>query len=158
LNQADSISGDGGRISVWQAQVPDCPRAFLDVQSAITGNLGWAQTLVVEDFNGAAAVANTVPPAFATGAVGSSPSVSITPQQTGSWIAAAGFDADSPTNVTPGSNQSVSATAQDNVFNTEMWFQYHGFASTASRPVTMNDTLSPSGAWDLAAVEIMPQT
>ena len=90
FNQADSISGDGGRISVWQAQIPDCYRNSVEVDSAITGNLGWAQSLVVEEFDGAAAVANTVPPAFAHGAVGTSPSVNITSQSSGSWTRRSG--------------------------------------------------------------------
>ena len=72
--------------------------------------------------------------------------------------AAIGFDAESPTTVTAGPNQFLSATAEDDVFFTEMWFQYSLVGSWASQVRTLNDTLSPSGAWDLAAVEIMPQT
>ncbi len=151
---SDSSNGDGGLISIWEAEVPN-GTSSVAVQSSLSGNPGsWAQTLVVDEFNGASAVGETL---FATGPYTSSPSVSVPPTATGSWISAVGYDGDSTTSVTPGTNQVLDASAPDTFENAQMWFQHYTVGTTASQNVVVGDTLSPAGHWDIEGVEIVPQ-
>lgn len=154
LDQADTVTGDGGLISVWDARAPSTsPVAALTVASAISGNDGWDQTLDVTAYAGAAGVGST---AFANGPDGPPPSLTVVPQDTGSWIATVGFDADSMTTVTPGVGQSLDGTFPDTTEDAQMWFQHDLLGTTASHDLTVGDTLSPTGRWDLGAVEILP--
>jgi len=161
LNKADTVAGDGGLVSVWEAVAPAPPPNCTDanpctipVQSAISGNGSWSQTLVVGDFDGAEGVGAV---GFTNGPATQAPSLGITPEVTGSWIAAVGFDAASETTVTAGSNQALDATTQDTTEDAQMWFQQYDIGTTAGNAISVGDTLSPTGVWDLGAVEIYPQ-
>ncbi|HXX89177.1 MAG TPA: IPT/TIG domain-containing protein [Acidimicrobiales bacterium] len=156
LNQADAVAGDGGLISVWDAQEPSTfPVPATTVVSAITGNDGWDQTLDVVAYAGAAAV---VAKGFTNGPNTSAPSLTVVPQASGSWIAVVGFDADSTTTVTPGAGQMLDGSFQDTTEDAQMWFQHDTVGTTALQDTTVGDTLSPAGKWDLGAVEILHQT
>jgi len=156
LNQADAVTGDGGLISVWEAREPATfPAPATTVVSAISGNDGWDQTLDVVAYDGAVAVGAR---GFTSGPDSSAPTLTFVPQSSGSLIAVIGFDADSTTTVTPGAGQMLDGSFQDNVENSQMWFQHDTVATTALQDTTVGDSLSPAGKWDLCAIEIQGQT
>jgi len=157
LDQRDSVVGDGGLISVWDARDAPGSTAPVSVDSAISDNGPWSQTLQVEAFQDAGGIGAT---AFASGS-GDSTAVNVTPEMTGSWIAIAGFDADSTATVTPFPppwpiSLVLDGSYSDNVEQSQMWFQHVAAGTTAYGTVVAGDDLSPPGHWDLGAVEVLP--
>jgi len=158
LDQADTVTGDGGRISVWTARNTADAVVPVTVTSAISNNGSWAQTLQVEAFRHAVGIGAT---AFASGTPGGqAPNVLITPWETGSWIALAGFDPDSTTTVASlpppwPVSLGLDGSYSDTVEQSQMWFQHVTVGPSGGGTVVAGDTLSPEGHWDLAAVEII---
>jgi hypothetical protein len=150
----DPTVGDGGLLSVWDAREPTTPPAATTVVSDITGNGSWSQTLDVVAYAGASGVGAL---GFDQGPGSQTPSLSLWPEAGGSLIGVVGFDPDSATEVTPGANQVLDLSAVDTVENAQMWFQHLSLSTTAGQEVTVGDSLSPSGKWDLGAAEILPQ-
>ena len=155
FDQGDTIAGDGGRVSVWEAEIPvNDWVGSMTVTSSISGNGSWSQTLTVQELNGAAGIGAT---AFANGPRTSTPAVSLTPTQPGSLIGGAGFAADNETTVAAGTNQALDSSTQDTTDLAQMWTQHHLFGTTAGQAVSLSDTLSPVSIWDLAAYEVTPE-
>ncbi|HUA94064.1 MAG TPA: hypothetical protein VMB82_00885 [Acidimicrobiales bacterium] len=159
LDQGDTVAGDGGQISVWDARATPGGSGPVTVDSAISGNGSWAQTLQVEAFTDAGGIGAT---AFASGSADQSTSVVITPQQSGSWVSVAGYDADSPAALTPLPAPFpalvLDGSYTDTVEMAQMWFQHTAVGTTAAGSVVAGDVLAPPGRWDLGAVEVLPAT
>ena len=155
LNDSDHVPGDGGLISVWTTR--ETSTSPVTVDSAISDNGGWDQTLQVEAFAGAGGVGST---AYANGTGASLPSASLMPQAPGSWIQAVGFDADSTAAVSPSSPSGVVPEVLDGSYSdtfesAQMWF-LHDTDGTPLGSVTVGATLSPPGRWDFGVVEVIP--
>lgn len=155
VDDNDYVPDDGGLISVWTARDPSASPIAVD--SAISDNGGWDQTLQVEAFAGAGGIGST---AYANGTGATQPSASFTPQAPGSWIQAVGFDADSTAIVSPVSPSGVvpevlDGSYSDTVEDAQMWF-LHATDGAPLGSVAIGATLSPPGRWDFGVVEILP--
>lgn len=155
LNDSDQVPGDGGLLSVWDAR--DTTAAPITVDSAISGNGLWDQTLQVQAFAGAGGIGST---AYANGTGATQPSAALMPQAAGSWIEALGFDADSITTVSPTSPSGVvrevlDGSYSDPVENAQMWFLHGSDGTPDGATGSIGAMLSPAGRWDFALFEVI---
>jgi hypothetical protein len=138
-----------GDAEVWWAQTTG---SNLSVTATPAG--GALNTeLTVITYNGASGVGASNPASSA----GGPPTVTLTPQATGSLVGAVGFDWDSSAVRVVAAGQTLDAQDTDTLQDT-YWVQHASANTTAGQAVTLSDTFPPNDRYDFEAVEVVPAT
>jgi fibronectin type 3 domain-containing protein len=147
-------NGQPGTAEIWQAVAP---QALTNVSvTAMRASGSYTGTITVVSFSGAdtSRTGATVSGSAQSGG----PAVSLTTTVGGSWVWGVGNDWSTATARTPGSNQTVVDQYLAPVGDT-YWVQRQNAATpNAGTAVTINDTAPTSDLWDLAAIEVVPQS
>jgi hypothetical protein len=144
-----------GTSEIWQAVAPTALSNVVVRANRSSGS--YVGSLVVTAFIGASTSVDGATTA-AAGATGT-PTATLSPTKTGSWVWAAGSDSDRSAARTVGANQTKADEYLAPGGNT-YWVQRQTAPSTSASlvPVTTNDTAPTNDMWNLAVIEIPPAT
>ena len=120
---------------------------------ATPAQLGKNTELTVETFAGSAGIGAVQTKSVAKGA----PSVTLTPQTTGSYLSAVGMDYDNSVARTLGGGQALDAEDTDSAGDT-YWVQHAVSLGVAGQAVVMSDTAPTGDRFDITAVEVTPSS
>lgn len=160
-NQSVTVSDPAGTMSWTLAGRSDAQQGDAEVWWARTAGRAFSvratQTkqgtnvmVAVTTYAGATGIGQV-----ASGAApGGAPSLTVTPQSSGSLVGAVGFDWDSatPRSLAPG--QALDAGTTDPAGDT-YWVQHATTPTTAGAPVAVADTAPTGDRWDMEAVEVL---
>jgi hypothetical protein len=147
------VNGQSGDSEIWAATAAT-KLSKVKVTSK-PAKAGYAQSLTVLSFDGAAGVGASAGGSARSGA----PSVGLTTSAAKSLSFAVGMDWDKALGRTTGPGQGLVNQWVDTSNGDTFWVQYSSTASaSAGQRVTLNDTAPTTDRWDLAAVEITPAT